>query len=360
MPPPFFTAQNFDTYAELVKTPYNSEDPTHQSHRDFMVDTLGSKIKYWADQVVSSLPGFTKVYHGNFTNQIGISGVGGRQVIKNYVWAKISTPAGHDAGIYFTVDINGATRCLQYKLDYDYRTDRSPTPEKKQQLEQSHNRTNLAQVITPEQLVNFTWETLIQQTVSFIQDYHELFSTWIEFVNDTTDSIDLPRQSLIKQDPPLIRTEDTAPEYTPSGRSRRIDFEEQQERNTTIGAAGEELVRQYEANLLSAAGYSELALRVRTFETDGEGYDVESFYPEDIERKKYIEVKTTTGPANTPFFLSRNELAQAQNYQPSYSLYRLYNYNETRGTANFYEDPNFGVRDQDYQLVPVAYLVYRR
>ena len=47
----------------------------------------------------------------------------------------------------------------------------------------------------------------------------------------------------------------------------------------------------------------------------------------DLENQKeiYIEVKTTASSANTPFYISENELDFSETHSNNYKLYRLYN-----------------------------------
>ncbi|WP_225422900.1 DUF3883 domain-containing protein [Lactiplantibacillus garii] len=47
----------------------------------------------------------------------------------------------------------------------------------------------------------------------------------------------------------------------------------------------------------------------------------------------YIEVKTTKGGINTPFYISGNELTAAKKCGDSYKLYRVYN---ITGDCKFY------------------------
>jgi len=55
---------------------------------------------------------------------------------------------------------------------------------------------------------------------------------------------------------------------------------------------------------------------------DGAGYDVLSF---DFEgRERLLEVKTTNGPARTPFFLSRNECSLAAERPIDWMIYRVH------------------------------------
>ena len=71
-------------------------------------------------------------------------------------------------------------------------------------------------------------------------------------------------------------------------------------------------------------------MHVSELEGDGAGFDIQSFTP--AGEPKFIEVKTTTGPAETPFYMSSNEVAFAKAKQEQFYLYRLYDYWE-RGSA---------------------------
>ena len=57
---------------------------------------------------------------------------------------------------------------------------------------------------------------------------------------------------------------------------------------------------------------------------DGLGYDILSFEPNGAER--LIEVKTTNGWERTPFHISRNEIAVANERQHNWHLLRLWDF----------------------------------
>ena len=57
---------------------------------------------------------------------------------------------------------------------------------------------------------------------------------------------------------------------------------------------------------------------------DGYGYDILSYNDDGSER--YIEVKTTKGDFNTPFYLSARELEFSKLHKDNYYLYRVYDY----------------------------------
>jgi hypothetical protein len=110
---------------------------------------------------------------------------------------------------------------------------------------------------------------------------------------------------------------------------RKFDPAERDARNRSLGRCGEELVFLREQHWLRAYGQADLARKVEwTSEVrgDGAGYDIRSF---DLDgRERLIEVKTTNGPAKTPFFLSENERAFSDERPEAFRLLRLYSFIE--------------------------------
>ncbi|HHI71021.1 MAG TPA: DUF3883 domain-containing protein [Rhodobacteraceae bacterium] len=127
-----------------------------------------------------------------------------------------------------------------------------------------------------------------------------------------------PAPTLSNQPPPqeLEQTLHVAAKFDVAGRD---------ERNRALGRAGEERVLAHERATLKAAGREDLARKVRWVseeDGDGAGYDIASF--ERDGRHRLIEVKTTNGWERTPFYISRNELAVAQEQRKEWCLFRLY------------------------------------
>ena len=109
--------------------------------------------------------------------------------------------------------------------------------------------------------------------------------------------------------------------------ARKFDVAGRDERNRTLGRAGEERVVAHERSALKVAGRDDLAQKVRWVseeDGDGAGYDIASFTPDG--RERLIEVKTTNGWERTPFYISRNELAVAEERQSEWRLFRLWNF----------------------------------
>lgn len=109
--------------------------------------------------------------------------------------------------------------------------------------------------------------------------------------------------------------------------ARKFDVAARDQRNRELGRAGEERVLEHERSILRSAGRNDLARQIRWVsqeDGDGAGYDIASFEPEG--RARLIEVKTTNGWERTPFHVTRNELAIAEERRSEWCLFRLWNF----------------------------------
>jgi len=129
------------------------------------------------------------------------------------------------------------------------------------------------------------------------------------------------------------------------------DYLQREARNRSLGSAGEELVMRYEAQRLHDAGSRMLADRIEHVSKtkgDGAGFDILSF--ETDGRERFIEVKTTAYIAETPFYVSRNELSFSTEEAAKFHLYRLF---------DFRKRPRMfmlaGALDSNCRLDPVSY-----
>lgn len=111
--------------------------------------------------------------------------------------------------------------------------------------------------------------------------------------------------------------------YNPAG----VNYLEREAQNQRLGNAGEEFVMNFERARLIRAGRESLADHIeRVSETQGPsaGFDIRSYEENGYDR--FIEVKTTKYGKNTPFFITRNELAFSQENASRYFLYRLFKF----------------------------------
>lgn len=128
----------------------------------------------------------------------------------------------------------------------------------------------------------------------------------------------------------------------------RINFLEREARNASLGRAGEIFVVEFEKARLTSLGREQLADRIEhtsVIEGDGSGFDIRSFEKDGSDR--LIEVKTTAGGPQTPFFVSRNELEVSRERFREYHLYRVF---------AFRKDPRLfkvaGALDETFRLDP--------
>lgn len=106
-----------------------------------------------------------------------------------------------------------------------------------------------------------------------------------------------------------------------------VNYLEREARNRALGLAGEEFVVRVEQARLIHAGHEQLAGRVEHMSRvrgDGLGFDILSF--EETGSDRLIEVKTTKHGRETPFFVSRNEVAVSQVERVRYQLYRVFDF----------------------------------
>ena len=109
--------------------------------------------------------------------------------------------------------------------------------------------------------------------------------------------------------------------------ARKFDVAGRDERNRALGRAGEERVLAHERSVLRSAGRDDLARKVRWVseeDGDGAGYDIASFASDGLPR--LIEVETTNGWERTPFHITCNELAVAEERRSEWRLFRLWNF----------------------------------
>lgn len=158
---------------------------------------------------------------------------------------------------------------------------------------------------------------------------------------------------LVEEPPPQQQTArgESTRSFRASKRGRRSEREDR-----ALGLAGELLVLERERRALIAVGRPELAdqvMHTAVIEGDGAGFDVASYFPDG--RRKYIEVKTTSGSKEADFFISANEVAFATTCPESYVLCRVFDYDHASNSGRCYTVP--GALFQTLKLTPTQFRV---
>jgi hypothetical protein len=122
-------------------------------------------------------------------------------------------------------------------------------------------------------------------------------------------------------------TKISEPSNPPTFLAMKRDYLARESRNRALGLAGEELVLSYEQQRLERSGFGSLAGKVEHTSVkrgDSAGFDILSF--ETDGRERFIEVKTTAFAKETPFYITRNEVAFSKTTADRYQLYRLFEF----------------------------------
>lgn len=139
--------------------------------------------------------------------------------------------------------------------------------------------------------------------------------------------------------------------------ARKVDWEKARDRNNEIGDQGEEFVMEYEIDRLTellSTDATQYVQHLSRLQGDGLGYDISSINEDGSTR--FIEVKTTSGSFNTPFYMSKNEKHFFEEYTNNAYIYRVYDFNrETRhGKVKIISQSDLFA---DFNLDPVTWQV---
>jgi hypothetical protein len=138
----------------------------------------------------------------------------------------------------------------------------------------------------------------------------------------------------------------------------KIDYPKVNADRLKLGYLGELLVLRYEKELLIQKHLDNLASRVQHTSKekgDGLGYDILSFTTRG--ENKFIEVKTTAGSINSPFYMSENEVEFAKQNPQYYYLYRVFEMNERSNIGKFFVYQ--GDISKEFNFSPINYQVTR-
>jgi hypothetical protein len=146
----------------------------------------------------------------------------------------------------------------------------------------------------------------------------------------TVDSALAESETLFFESPPILDTSHFAENKDIKRLVRKFDPAERDSRNRTLGEKGERKVLSFERARLTRSGRPDLASDVEWTSKergDGAGYDIRSFTASGEER--FLEVKTTSGYRNTPFFITENERSFSDERPDAFRIIRLYDFHRT-------------------------------
>lgn len=142
---------------------------------------------------------------------------------------------------------------------------------------------------------------------------------------------------------------------------KKIDWIGLNGRRTELGRLGEDYVIRFETNRLLE--FAELdtdrIVHLSDEQGDGAGFDIISLNEDGTER--FIEVKTTKGSLDTPFYMTENERAYFELHKNEEDLfiYRVYNFDEFSKTGKIEVIPANKLFT-DYSFDPMSYKVTKK
>ena len=157
--------------------------------------------------------------------------------------------------------------------------------------------------------------------------------------------------SKVLVEPPKLSYAAREPDAPKIRTATKRDYIDREARNASLGFAGEEFVVQYEKWRLVSGGYERLAGKVEHVaktQGDGLGFDVLSF--DTTGKERLIEVKTTSFGKETPFFITKNEVALSRSEADHFHLYRLFDFRKEPHLFSFR-----GAVDNHCHLDPVTF-----
>lgn len=144
--------------------------------------------------------------------------------------------------------------------------------------------------------------------------------------------------------------------------SRKVDFKSINAEKSALGIAGEIFALDWERNRLKELNVTfnilDEVIHFSQKYGDGSGYDILSRKDNSYELL-YIEVKTTKGALDTPFYMSENEKTFMEIYKDDTVIYRVYNYNQETNVGEI-EVISYSQLIDNYDFNPVTYKVTRK
>lgn len=115
--------------------------------------------------------------------------------------------------------------------------------------------------------------------------------------------------------------------------ARKFDYEKINKERKLIGDAGEEFVYNDQIKFVknNIPEYVNCIRHVSKLDGDGAGYDICSFNAD--KKVVYIEVKSTTGKKDTPFYMSASEYEFYELHRNNYIIARVYEFDISTKTG---------------------------
>ncbi len=320
----FFKVQEIEFFSEFAGKEYRKNIERDKRAGDKIKSTIFRKTNTWARMLNR------EDFEVEVDSRWQVSGY-----FKPYSWARLCRSSDKSAKVFFTVGVSSERKSLVYKIDCQrkaYTRSKSLATAEVTAFDRVVSGTGGEwNEISLEELPRFNWEILYNVTHDFIDKYSYLYDEAVQAVKSAKSGDRVQTEPLQRVTrPPGIPA---LPNRNYSFKGVTIDYDAQNRNFNKIGLGGENLVINLESKILRKAGRADLADKVDKVD-DGRGFDVLSFNTDGTE--KHIEVKTTSGTDQRPFYMSHTEWAYMKENAERYQLYRVFDYDHITGTGKFF------------------------
>ncbi len=171
----FFTVSDIKLLNFSDGKSYDSSDTNDTRLSEQIKSESWGKTLYWHDLVLAQLPGFEGKFVIRWQNR--------GQSFVDYTWTRIYKKGDEDKDVFFTLGIDGEKGVLVYKLDYRHEGSSCLGDYQKEICEEmiKNSPAHWAEV-TINDLPQYDWSKLVDETVAFIKKYEDLYDDTVSEV----------------------------------------------------------------------------------------------------------------------------------------------------------------------------------
>jgi predicted 2-oxoglutarate/Fe(II)-dependent dioxygenase YbiX len=143
-------------------------------------------------------------------------------------------------------------------------------------------------------------------------------------------------------------------------RINKVDWQQLQHSRDEIGVKGEIFIFEKERDKVNSFDPNSVGRVIHLSATEGDGYGYDIVSIDCLGNPIYIEVKTTTGNINTPFYMSKNEKDFFENHiNDNAVIYRVYDFNTASGIGKI-KIISAQNLFSDYKFDPITFKVSKK
>lgn len=341
-----------DFFISRAKMPYNSKNFDDRDSGMRIRTSIFEKVSHWGREVGSIVGMKVQTSNRWLMNY--------RPVFTTYAWCRIF-PDPNDVQSFFNVEANTVSKTLVIKMHCKF-SGKHQLNSNKVKVFESYARKKLYNgqpliwhEIKLDRFNNF--QDLIRFSIQFINENLDHFNEIQNRIRDENveaaalvdrleridpESVQLSHVPYVPEIEMDINALNEPPTFYGNDDHGRmmveeppIDYISRNIENKKIGDFGEQLILRHEQRKVDEwISQGKLHSGTRAVkQSDRAGYDILSFDEDGSER--HIEVKTTIGDKNTPFYMSHNENLRMRQ-DPQWKLYRVHDILLDSNQASFF------------------------